>query len=545
MRRWLARSTASYAILASLAIRACGDDSSLTGDDAPGDGGNPFDMGPVTSCDPPGKFGVPENTFDLPATGDGIYYMDVQASFSNVDWMTLDRLYLPAGQWKNVYLGNLPVRTKERPLVITNKGGQFFVGKNPTGNYIWTFNGGANWILTGRYDEMSKTGDAAFPGHACGNYGDSAGKYGIMSDDEYALSAPYLHMGISVGGGASDFEIEYVEVTRSGFAGIRLYNDHVMAQPMRNVRVHDTYIHDTDGEGFYFGWTGAPPSNLLPGLQIYNNRILRTGNETLQIQDLGDGSTVHHNTFISGGIHWLDNGLGRYQDSNSQVLVREGTIEFHHNVFLDGAGTLLSFFSSPQSGDGERHVSFHDNYFSDAASLGMYLNGTSGAGSSFAFENNVFRGFEFAYGLVDTNDPNVIVSKNGTFMAPTTFTNNKWFGTDRIVGAIAGGDGTNGNYTLVGNLHEDAGAIELVDGPWTTAGHHLTRWSATVTVNGGNTPVTYHADDVVVYGTVPTIYRASGDTTATPGSGAWTEEPRGTDDVRVKPGTMYEGYGVQ
>lgn len=63
---WLAASLASLAI-------ACGDDSSSTGDDAP-----PGDSGPVTSCDPPGKFGVPTNTFDLPANGDGIYYMDLQ-----------------------------------------------------------------------------------------------------------------------------------------------------------------------------------------------------------------------------------------------------------------------------------------------------------------------------------------------------------------------------------------------------------------------------------------------------------------------------------
>jgi Right handed beta helix region len=525
----------AVSILSFVALLACGDDNST-----------PTDGGPVSSCDPPGHFGVPENTFDLPAMGDGIYYMDVQASFPNVDWMTLDRLYLPAGQWKNVYLGNLPVRTKERPLVITNKGGQFFVGKNPTGNYIWTFNGGANWILTGRYDAESQTGDAAFPGHACGKYGESTGKYGIISDDEYALAAPYLHMGISVGGGATDFEIEYVEVTRSGFAGIRLLNDPAMQLPMRNVRVHDTYIHDTDGEGFYFGWTGTPPSNQLPGLQIYNNRILRTGNEALQIQDLGDGSSVHHNTFISGGLHWFDNGLGRYQDSNSQVLVREGTIEFHHNVFLDGAGTLLSFFSSPQSGDGDRHVTFHDNYFSDAASLAVYLNGTSSGSSSFTFDNNVFRGNDFAYGPIDTNDPDTLVGKAQAMTAPITFSNNKWAGTTRIVNGIAGGEGMMAPYTLTANVMEDPGAIELYDGPWTTAGHHLTRWAPMITVKDPDVAASYHTDDVVVHGTEPKLYRASGDTTAMPGSGApWTEVPRGTDDVRVKTGTVYEGYGIQ
>jgi hypothetical protein len=43
--------------------------------------------------------------------------------------------------------------------------------------------------------------------------------------------------------------------------------------------VHDTYVHDTDSEGYYFGWTGDPPSYLFPNLQIYNNRIVRTGSE--------------------------------------------------------------------------------------------------------------------------------------------------------------------------------------------------------------------------------------------------------------------------
>jgi hypothetical protein len=535
-----------------LLLAACGDDGSHT-NHPPGDGSNqPPDDGTVSSCDPPGKYGVPENVFDLPRpTGDGIYYQDIQASFPEVDWQTLDRLYLPAGTWKNFYLGNLPTRSADRPLVITNKGGQFLVGFNPQGNYIWSMGGGSNWILTGRYDEVSKTGDAAFPGHACGNYADSPGKYGIMSDDDYALDAPYLHMGISVGGGATDFEIEFVEVTRSGFAGIRLLNDHTMDQPMSNVRIHDTYIHDTDGEGVYFGWTGTPPSNRFDGLKFYNNRILRAGNEVLQLQDLGDGSHIHHNTFISGGTHWLDNGLGRYQDSNSQILTREGTIEIDHNVFIDGAGTLLSFFSSPQTNDGDRHVSFHDNYFSDAISLPMYLNGTSAAGSSFKFENNVFRNIDFAYTPVDpaATDPNVLCGKNGNFQAPVTFTNNSWIGTDRIVAGINGGDGTSGNVTLTGNINEDAGEIELLDGPWSSGGHHLTAWVATATVPDPDRPVTYRVGDIVTHGSVPTLYRATTESTGGPpppdAAGAWTALPTPTDDVRVKPGTKYAELGVR
>ena len=137
-----------------------------------------------------------------------------------------------------------------------------------------------------------------------------------------------------------------------------------------------------DGEGVYFGWTGAPPSNLMPKLQVYNNRIIRTGNEALQVQNLGDGTDIHHNTFAFAALHWRDNGLGKYQDNNSQVQVREGTIALHHNIFMGGASNLLSFFSGPEPGDGGRNVTFQENYFADTLSLGGYFGGMSGDDST-------------------------------------------------------------------------------------------------------------------------------------------------------------------
>ncbi|MCX5746046.1 MAG: right-handed parallel beta-helix repeat-containing protein [Proteobacteria bacterium] len=523
---------------------ACGDDH---GAQAPTDGADVTDSGPVSSCDPPGHFGgAPINTFVLPTSSStGFGYVDVQAAFPQVDWQTLDRLYLPAGRYTNIEVGNLPVRTPDRPLVITNHGGQFFIGDNPTGNYLWSFHGGANWILTGRYDADSQTGDAAFPGHACGKYADAAGTYGIVSDDAYAFAAPYLHMGIAVSD-ATDFELEYVEVARSGFAGIRLLNDAAKLgtnRPMANVKVHDTYIHDTAGEGYYFGWTGAPPSNLQPHLEIYNNRIVRTGNEALQIQDLGDGSHVHHNTFISGGLRWLDNGLGRYQDNNAQVHTRTGTIELDHNVFIDGAGTLLSFFSAPQAGDGPRHVRFHDNYFSDAISLGA---GTSNDGSTFEFTNNTFRALQFAYTPVDpaATDPGIVVGRNPGIMDAVTFTANHWAGSKKLINPA-------GNVTTTDNVNDTPPTIEFVGGVgvvWSSPGHHLTSWAPIATVADTDPAVTYHPGDVVTYGAIPTLYRcttASGGATPVESPAAWIALPTPSDDVRVLDTSPYATYGVR
>lgn len=512
------------------------------------------EAGVPTSCDAFGHFGVPSKTFTLPSTPNAISYPDIQKSFPNVDWTTLERLYVPAGSYKTFQIGNLPTRDAASPLVITNLGGQVRVGPNTGGNFIWSMGGGSNWILTGRYDPDSKIGDVGFPGHRCGAYANSQDKYGFVSDDAFDLTAPYLHMGMAIGGGATDFEIEFVEVKRSGFAGIRLLNAKAdgsadPTQPMNNVRINDVYVHDTDAEGFYFGWTGAPPSYLFKNLQIYNSRIIRTGNETLQIQDLGDGTRVHHNVFAFGALHWLDNGLGHYQDGCLQILTREGKIEFDHNVSLGGASTFLSFFSSPETNDGARNVTFHDNYFADTRSLGGYMNGSSTAGSSFTFQNNVFRGLDFAYTPVDptATDPGVVFGINPPNVAPITFDTNQIEGSKKLISAIAL-NGTSANITATNNTT----AATLPPVAFVASGYpdvptaKLSMWGTQATVNPNKPAINYAVGDLVMRN--GDMYQAlTANTNLEPSAHpeAWQKLPAPADDVRVTPTSPYAGMGVQ
>ena len=122
-----------------------------------------------SACEEFGHFGTPSLTFTLPAGKPTISYPDVQKSFPDVDWKNLERLYVPAGKYETFELGNLPARAPGgTKLVITNLGGQVQVGPNLGGNFIWSMGGGSNWVLTGRYDPDSKTGDEQFPGHRCG-----------------------------------------------------------------------------------------------------------------------------------------------------------------------------------------------------------------------------------------------------------------------------------------------------------------------------------------------------------------------------------------
>lgn len=517
-----------------------------------GGGGDGGGGGSASACDPFGHFGAPESTFTLPAPNSegGLYYPDVQQSFPEVDWSKLDRLYIPAGKYKYIQISNLPSRDASRPLVITNLGGQVQVGPNdPGAGYIWSMGGGSNWVLTGRYDPDSKTGDVNFPGHRCGEYANSRGRYGFLSDDAFA-QGQYLHMGVSAGD-ATSFEIEYLEIFRSGFAGIRIlnkYDPNKPLLPLDNVRIHDNYVHDVDGEGFYFGWTGAPPSNLFTKLSIYNNRIVRTGNEALQIQNLGGGTEVKNNVFAFGALRWRDNPLGKYQDNNSQVQVRQGTIVLHHNIFMGGAGTLLNFFSGPESGDGGRTVTFHDNYFADTLSLGGYFGGTSGDDSSYTLEHNFFRGLDFGYKELDpaANDPGVIFSKNANFTSPIAFKENTWEGPRKLFNGLSDPNGTVGSVTAEGNVNGPVSAVTFAKSGYPGATTRtLEAWAPKATVAAGSPSIVYKVGALVMYNAeMYECIKENSELAPPDHPELWKKLPLPEDDVRVAPGSPYAGFGV-
>lgn len=549
------------------ALLACGDDASSSGgggsgaggpgsgaggvgagaQGGAGQGGGDGGGGGVSSCESFGHWPAPENTFTLP-DGD-LYYPDIQASFPEVDWSTLDRLYIPAGTYSNLNIGNLPERSADRPLIITNQGGQVKVGPNLGGNFIWAMGGGSNWILTGRYDPDAQTGDEAFQGHRCGAYASSRGQYGFLSDDAFDFTGAYLHMGVAVGD-ATDFEIEYVEVTRSGFAGFRFLNEANgdPSKPMANVKLHDTYVHDVAGEGIYLGWTGSPPSNLLPGLQVYNNRFVRTGNEALQIQNLGDGSHVHHNAIVHAGLHWRDNGLGAYQDHNSQINMRENDVVVENNVFIGSAAPLLSFWRGEEAGDAPLVAVLRNNYFAETrAGFAGYFGGAASAASTYLVEGNRFRNMDFFYDQLDpaATDRMVLFGVNNGVDATITFQGNVWEGDEQLVSGIPE-NGSSGNVTATGNAKGTVAPIAFVDA-LEVSGTNIEFWVASSPLAAGNPPRTYQVGEVVLH-VDGNLYRAIATSTALvppEHPEAWEVLPTPADDYRVVTGSEHDGLGPQ
>ncbi|WP_342376125.1 carbohydrate-binding protein [Myxococcus stipitatus] len=516
-------------------------------DDRPG----PMEEPPKLDCEDFGRYGPVGTTFTLPgpdANGE-LYVPDVQKRFPQVDWRTLDRLYIPAGRYTLINLGNLPDRSADRRLVITNLGGQVLIHPNAGSKqgYLWAMNGGSNWVLTGRYDPVSGTGHVDLPGHRCGEYATSRERYGILSDDIFLSGG---HMGLGIGD-AHSFEVEYLEITRAGFAGLRINRaagSDGKVPPLNDIQLHDLYIHDTASEAIYFGSTQGAPTPLGSRVKVYNNRLVRTGTEALQIQNLGDGAEIHHNVFAFGAIDWRAAFAG-YQDNNSQAQVRGGRIRFHHNVFVGGAGSLLNFFAQPEPGDAPLDVEFSDNYFADTLSLGLWFGGTTGTDARFLWARNAFRGLDFGYQAVypTSRDPEVVLAKADTIKSPITLKENQWEGARKLFAGLTGGSGTAGTVTATGNVNGPVTPLTFVSTglPEGTATRQLERWAARATLAPGTPEVTYAPGALVMHD--GRLYRARAQNTnkVPPDNTAlWEALPLPVDDLRTAPGTEWAQRGI-
>ena len=530
---------------------AQGGEASAQGGEASTQGGEASAQGGATSLAGSagmGRFGVPRSTFTLPVPTPAagklpeLSYPTLTKTFPEVDFDTLDRLYIPAGKYRTIQLGGLPTRSADHPLVITNLGGRVHVGGDAA-NFVFAINGGSNWVLSGRYDPVSKTGDSAFRGHADGAYAHSQGSYGIVSDDAFSKTGL---SGLSIGGKATDFEIEMLEVARAEFAGIVAKTDNDGSATMRNVKLHDVYIHDTGSEGIYFGSTQAQPQHSFENLHIYQNRFLRTGTEALQTGQLGSGCEIDHNVLGPGAVRWRS-AFQQYQDGNVQFGQRYGSSTFHHNIVIGTGDLFVEFFPTPVAGDpraANDGVTFSDNYFSDSSLSGVYTHAED-TGVRIVFEHNVFRGFGFNYAEVypDTqapvqvfgvgsNSPNPHVLRNNTVDGPYPFI--KWLFP---------------SVTQESNLSQSVPRVKFRDFMLPELDENYRRlewWTDKATLSPDQRTVTYAAGAVVVHrGKLYKALRENQARVPDEHAESWQALPDPADDVRLAADSPHGELGLR
>ncbi|WP_437761598.1 right-handed parallel beta-helix repeat-containing protein [Sorangium sp. So ce281] len=526
---------------------ASGAGGSTSGAGAAG-GSSPGAGGSTPGVPAYGRFGQPSTTFTLPepAPREGelpeIAYPDLAGSFPEVDWSALDRLYIPAGRYRSILLGGLPERSAERPLVITNLGGQVKVGGDAA-NYVFVIKGGKGWILTGRHDPVSKTGDEGFRGHAEGAFAHGQGTYGIFIDDAFSKEGL---SGLAIGGGASEFELDTLEVARAEFAGIIAKTDDDGQATMRNVKIHDLYVHDVGSEGIYFGSTQAQPQHAFERLEVYDNRFLRTGTEALQVGQLGSDCEIHHNVIGPGAVRWRS-AFDHYQDGNVQLGQRYGSSSFHHNLVIGTGDLFVELFPTRVDGDPRSPsdtVSFTDNYFADTSLSGVYTHAVD-TGATIRFERNVFLGFHFNYGEVypDADEPVQVFAVGSNAPNPHILKGNRVDGPYPFIKWLFDSVQAEDNPTVAvervrfrdfmgGGLDEDYRRLE-----W---------WTDRATLSPDERAVTYPKGAYVLHrGALYEALAESQGKQPDQHPDVWRALPAPADDVRLSADSPHQGLGVR
>ncbi|WP_091149963.1 right-handed parallel beta-helix repeat-containing protein [Mucilaginibacter pineti] len=273
-------------------------------------------------------------------------------------------IFIPAGKRGALLLKNFK-GTVAAPIIIVNSGGKVTFSTAVTASYAFKTQNCQYFKILGNGVPSIKYGFEV-----------SGGNIGMTMDD---LS--------------SDFEISNVEVHNSGFAGIMAKTDPSCDVAtwrghftMRNVVLHDNYVHKTGGEGFYVGnsfyadGVSLSCGKVLPhdviNVKIYRNLIDSTGSEGIQVGSAISGCLIFSNTVKNPGI----SPFSAYQDNGIQI--GEGTGgRCYNNLIKNAPGNGIIVL-----GLGDNVV--YNNYILNSKGYGIFADSRYTPGPYFQFINN-------------------------------------------------------------------------------------------------------------------------------------------------------------
>lgn len=206
---------------------------------------------------------------------------------------------------------------------------------------------------------------------------------------------PWPGVGLWMQGRSTDYEVDHVEVYDTGFAGVMAKTDPLCdgsadqgAFVQRNVHLHDLYVHDTGGEGFYVGSTQANGHTIrcdgvdevhqphfLEGIEVDHVIVEDTGWDGMQFGMARSGCSVHDNTIRRVGLERIE-----VQTRGIQIGSFSGC-DVRRNLVADGP-TIGIFVLNALS------TTVADNVVHDFEDDGIYGNLGSGTGQTYRFVHN-------------------------------------------------------------------------------------------------------------------------------------------------------------
>ena len=495
------------------------------------------------------------------SSGPSIYY---NSGAINVN--PPNKILIKAGVYQDISL-NLSGVNGTGPsdrVAITNFLGQVYTRR-------LSLNHGSYWRLTGQYEPAKGLGHVDFPGcdgpEGGEQFGFSHGRYGIWVSNQWANETSSL---VGINGLATGWEIDHIEGSDGGFAGLSIKRDNSDTPGMDNCHLHHLYFHDTGSEGLYLGSTQADPQHQFANLLVERCQFLRTGTEAMQVGQLGAG-TVLQNNVLWGAMDWLSP-FQRYQDNVAQVNARQGGVTFRNNILIGGGEKFYNVGVTPKASitPNGQPLTFRNNLnWACRGFAGAYQFVNSDNVTPWVWDGNFWGGFEFNYGTVypsftDSGSAILVPTKGTTVLVE----NNVYDSTrDRIAQKWSSG---NSPITETNNVQKTVLAprfVNLLGEGEPLNMLHWSRWTATIGEEGGfpssgtnkGDPAVFQEGDIVQHTTSPRtrFYRAlvtnsqhepplTGD--ATWELLTWTDGIRTQyippDDARLVPGTLYHQLGI-
>lgn len=236
--------------------------------------------------------------------------------------------------YKTIKFSNIK-GTPRQPIIIRNCGGVAFISAG---------------LRFEQCENLKLLGD-----------GDPKNKYGIKVSTQKSFFITFEMF-------TTDFEMARVEVAgynkngigeNSGFAGIgvktspyqdcKLFSDSTrQAWIMRNVNIHDNYVHDVGGEGMYIGhgfYSGRKEkkcdfktwSHSIVGLRLHHNIVENTGWDGIQIKNADADCEVYNNIIRNYGTK-------NHGAHNEGLMLADGVTGKAYNNLIDtGTGHGIMF----------------------------------------------------------------------------------------------------------------------------------------------------------------------------------------------------------
>lgn len=163
------------------------------------------------------------------------------------------------------------------------------------------------------------------------------------------IAAPESPQAVDLSAYSSHIEIDHVEISASGFAGIMAKTDG--ADPETFVQygphLHHNYIHDVDGEGMYIGYSfyAEDAAHTVADASIHDNIVVNTGWDGIQVGAADQGVEIYDNYVDSTGLatddfqqrNGIQMGAGTRGRAEGNVVVRAGA----HGLIMLGIGDTV------------------------------------------------------------------------------------------------------------------------------------------------------------------------------------------------------------